>query len=152
MPKLLGAGLAAVVTGILLAGCSAAPPATTGPTIAATSPVKTQSQTEACLALITALGPGALVELTSVLGDLSSDPASALKPLKEFADTLSSAAATVTNAKVKAQADRLSAALKNLITQVQKAIKSPKKLSGLNGAIQRARTELTAMGTTCAGV
>ena len=151
MPRLLRAGLAALAGMALLAGCSAAPTSTPTPT-ASTVSVQAQSQPEACLALITALGPSALGDLASVLADLSSDPAKALKPLKSFADNLKSAATTVTNPKVKAEADKLARALKDLITQVQKAIKNPKKATRLGDGIQKVRAELTALGTLCTGL
>lgn len=151
MLQLLRVGPPFVVAAVLLAGCSAAPPGVATST-ASTESAQTQSQTEACFALLTALGPSALGDLTSVLGDLSSDPAKALKPLKSFAGNLKSAAATVTNAKVKTQANKLSTSLQNLITQVQKAIKNPKQVTRLGDDVQSVRTALTTLGTLCTGL
>lgn len=151
MPNLLRAALAAVAATALLAGCSAVPDSRPTST-ASTRSVQSQTPTEACLALAASLGPSALGDLASVLSDLSSDPAKALTALTSFADNLKSAAATVTNPKVKAEADKLSKELKDLISQVQKAIKNPKKATRLGADVQKVRAELTTLGTLCTGL
>jgi hypothetical protein len=152
MRNLSRAGLAGLAGLVLLAGCSVFPVGPSAPPVTASSPSPAaQSQTEACLALAAALGAD-LGGLPSVLSELNSDPAKALKVLKAFAANLAKASATLTNPKVRAQAGRLATALDALIVEVQKVIRKPTTTSKLGKAADKVRAESSALGSLCTGL
>ncbi|MFT4108638.1 hypothetical protein [Propionicimonas sp.] len=155
-----------LASALLLVGCSApAAPATapttapassgttasTAPTTSAAEPdAGSQSAAEACDALNAAMAD-ATSTMQSAMSDIGSDPSQAVKALEKFEQTFADSVDAVSNTRVKAQAEKALTATKKMISALEAAIKDPTKAGSIQAAITDFQSEMTELGTVCAG-
>jgi hypothetical protein len=125
---------ALAMTGLLLAGCSAA--------------ANPQSTTQACEVLANDLSSSAS-QLTSAFSEIQTDPKAAETALAKFGATLKKSSAKVTNAKIKAAAGATSAALDSMDTDLKTYIKDSTKTAALASSGAKVQNTVTKLGSLC---
>ena len=132
----LTAATAVAVTGLLLAGCSAGPAASS------------QSTTRACEVLANDLQANAS-GLTSAFTNIQTDPKAAEVALAKFGAALKKSTAKVTNVKIKAAATAASTAVSSMDSDLKAYITDPTDTTGLSASGVKVQTTITKLGTLC---
>jgi Flp pilus assembly protein TadB len=145
VPRVLPGVLAAV---LLLGGC-------TVPTMTVSFPTPTRTPTdkavaEACSALGSAFSKAGTT-LNTALQQMGTDPQKALQTVQPLVDDLQTAVTKVDNPTVRAQGEKTVAALQELVTALDAAVKDTSKVPGLAAPFGKVQTELTAFATLCGG-
>ena len=132
----LTAATAVALTGLLLAGCSTGPAAST------------QSTTQACEVLANDLQTNAS-GLTSAFTNIETDPKAAEAALVKFGATLKKSTGKVTNRKVKAAATAASTAIASMDSDLKAYIKDKTDTAGLAASGAKVQTTITKLGSLC---
>lgn len=154
-----------IVTGfLLLSGCSslggvipgggssassaASPAASEATSAPASGGSSDQSAADACLAIGSAMSEAGNT-LQDAAQDFGSDPEKAVKALNEFKDSFVKASAKVDNPEVKAQVQKATDALTDMITKLEAGLNDPLKMTEAMSAMSTFQQEVTAISSLC---